>query len=83
MYPGRFWEWPEGIPGDLGTHKGRMEYGLAIWTETNTNMPTARQIKYALFLLGSRKGADPDMLDWSSKKFLGRAINEMLKLAIR
>lgn len=79
MYPGRFWEWPNDLP-PIDTYEGEMEYGIAVWSETNDKLPTVRQIKYALFLLDTRMGADPSKLDWSSKRYLGRGINEMLKL---
>ncbi len=76
MYPGRFWSWPEDIQNDE-------EYLIALWTETNTNTPTMRQISFALRLLNERVGADPEKVDWATRKGIGRAIDQMLRLPVR
>lgn len=83
MYPGRFWEWPyEELPGqaiELRTYDEEMEYSIAVWTETNTNMPSMRQLKYVLYLLGTRQGADPSAIVWDNKRRLAQGINWLLK----
>lgn len=83
MYPGRFWSWPEERVFDLDNYDDRMEYGICLWTETQENTPTLRQLAYVMHLLNTRVGADPELVQWGSKKGVGKAINEMLKLPIR
>lgn len=75
MYPGRFWEWPypDG-PIVLATEDEVMEYSVAVWTNTEDTMPSVKQLKYLLYLLDSRD-AEPETVDWSSKRQLARVIN--------
>ncbi len=84
MYPGRFWEWPypDG-PIVLATEDEAMEYSIAVWTETQENGPTIKQLKYVLYLLDSREGADPDLIDWTSKRKLAQGINWLTRQPIK
>lgn len=82
MYPGRFWEWPKGVPGDMDTYDGRMEYGIALWTNTEAEMPSVRQLSFLLSLLETR-AAVPDEIDWTSKRQMARVINWLTKQPLK
>lgn len=82
MYPGRFWEWPEGVPGDLDQPDARMEYGIALWTNTEETMPSVRQLSFLLSLLDTREG-EPSEIDWASKRQVARVINWLTKQPLK
>jgi hypothetical protein len=78
----RYWTWPDDLD-DINTYDGQMQYGIALWTNTQETIPTEAQIRYALALLKERAGADPDKVDWSTKHTLSQSIYRMTQLPVR
>lgn len=81
MYPGRFWEWPTDLP-PIDTYDGRMQYSIALWTNTNNHMPSVRQLSFLLSLLDTREG-EPSEIDWANKRQVARVINWLTKQPLK
>lgn len=82
MYPGRYWAWPKDLP-PIDTYDGQMQYGIALWTNTNETMPTVRQLAYVMWLLQTRELEEAYRVpeeSWSSKAKMGQLINWLVKL---
>ena len=59
-----------------------MDYLVELWTETETNMPTIKQLRYLLFLC-EQKGTDTSFWqrDVLTRRDAGAIINAILKNA--